>query len=153
MYQLRLNQTLSRIRSKCLGQEARFSDLLPGGACQDEEQYAHRVAQVLTLQVARVSPERWEDICRGYRWTHAAALFLIHSSPTGDHTLRNLIRLARLDRSVREMLDFTHFPKRYVSTFLTAPPHIAAGLEQAAWSMAESAEERLNKLEDLCGKL
>ena len=97
---------------------------------------------------AKGSRER-QAYCRGTQHS----LLKVLEGGCGDHTLRNLIRLARLDRNVREMLDFTHFPKRYVSTFLTAPPHIAAGLEQAAWSMAESAEERVKKLEDLCANI
>ena len=152
-YRERLDHALEKLRSKYMGQEVRFPALLPGRVCLDQNRYAHRVAQVLMLQAARVLPEQGEDICRGYRWLHAAALYLIYTCPPEDHTVCSVIRLARLDRTIRNQLDFAHFPKRYVGAFLDAPPYIAAGLEVAAWRMAEPSEEQLKKLEDLCGKL
>ena len=152
-YQKRLDHALEQLRSKCMGQEVRFYVLLPGGACRNQDQYAHRVAQVLMLQVARLLPRQDEDIRRGYRWLHAAILFLLDSCPPADHTVRNLIRLAKLERSVLEQLEIPSCFGHCAAAFLQVPPHTAFSLELAAWRMADPTEVQLQRLEELLGAL
>lgn len=147
-YKARLDKTLDLLRARYIGQELPLSAFLPAEVGPGKEKFSDQVAQVLTLQIARWTTLSDKELCSCWQWIYAATLFL-HSCPKEDRTVRNLIRLARLDRPTLELLDLGAIPRRHVDAFLNVPRFMERGLELTAWYLAEPREDRLKDLEDL----
>ncbi|MGN1004820.1 MAG: hypothetical protein ACI4O5_08275 [Oscillospiraceae bacterium] len=147
-YKERLEKALEQIRAHYLGQDRPLTELIPAGANLPPEQLAEQIADVLTFHLPRARAWTDAELRESWRWLRAAALFLWNCPPE-DRTPYGLLKLANLDREMREELDLSAFPTHYAAEFAEVPTGLKMTLEAAIWMLTEPSLKTLETLEEL----
>lgn len=106
LYLSRVEDTMRRLRAKCLGQDTVLADILPSHLRQaPENQQAAQLADQLLYALAAVSRNASrEELARSREWLYGCILYLLVRCPPTDQTLLGIHTVLESSEVERQML-------------------------------------------------
>lgn len=106
LYLSRVEDTIRRLRARCLGQDTALADILPGYLRQvPEEQRVAQLADQLLYALAAVSRNvSREELARSREWLYGCILYLMVKCPPADQTLLGVRTVLESSEIERQML-------------------------------------------------
>lgn len=156
MYLKRVERTLNRLRSVCLGQDIISTEALPNHLRElPSEQQAERIADQILFSLLRVSDEITpEERSRCQEWLYGTVLFLMIRCNQNEWTFREMKHLLEVSKGVRELLfeDLTGPEFQAMKEDKTPPKALRKELDHAVLVLLKSCGKD-QRATEVCRKL